>query len=52
VIERVDLFKRGWTSLMVKLNAQFANSFANLTVPARGVLVLVPRDPQGIAGSE
>jgi hypothetical protein len=44
---RVDLFKPDGTSLMVKLNGQFANSFSNLTVPARGVLVLAPRDSTG-----
>jgi hypothetical protein len=44
---RVDLFKPDGTSLMVKLNGQSAASFSNLTVPARGVLVLAPRDSTG-----
>jgi hypothetical protein len=44
---RVDLFKPDGTSRVVRLNGQSANSFSNLTVPARGVLVLAPRDSAG-----
>ena len=44
---RVDLFKPDGTSMMVKLNGQSANSFSNLTVPAKGVIVLAPRDSEG-----
>jgi hypothetical protein len=44
---RVDLFKSDGTPLSAALNGKTLNSFANLTIPAGGVLVLAPRDASG-----
>jgi hypothetical protein len=44
---RVDLFKEDGTPLTTSLNGQSASSFANLTIPAGGVLTLAPRDSDG-----
>ena len=45
---RVDLFNgKDGTALTATLNGQTASSFANLTIPAGGVLTLAPRDKDG-----
>ncbi|MBI2822494.1 MAG: hypothetical protein HYX74_09740 [Acidobacteria bacterium] len=44
---RVDLFKQDGSPLAARLNGESKSTFTDLTIPARGVLVLSPRDGQG-----
>ena len=44
---RVDLFKQDGTALVTSLNGQKASSFADINIPAGGVVALAPRDASG-----
>ncbi len=44
---RLDLFKPDGTPLSAALNGRTASSFLDLTIPANGVLVMAPRNPNG-----